>query len=987
MGGVEDCAGNCYTKFTGFLLTARGCSSALSAGDLAVCNGGDCSQCAEDYCNGLSRSNHMCITCSSVADEQCTSNPGALVATQCGAATLDVAQSQCYTRIIGKVTERGCVQSEQTLEACIGETCTTCAAEGCNNVEFPAGRQKCVSCAGAAAVCNANDVTGYCELASDNCVTLQRSDGTYVKACEAALATTDQTYCQANPARCSYCGLLECNKVALNAAVSRKCYRCEGTGCLQTSVDIETCHNSDDVCFSMFDGFNPTWRGCKSQLSEAQKLQCDDASDKSCQLCQTDGCNLDSHVDHKCEYCSSVFDANCITASTNEVRCPAPTTEVSSDAQCYTRVVGAVTERGCLGSAAGGLECDSEESCQTCAIENGQACNKALFPADRIKCVVGAAADQYCPNPADNCVQIANNAAAITRKCQSSMTAAEVTFCEANSNKCYSCWGNNCNQQAVAFNYLECFSCQSTTDGHCTTNPTAITTVDHCTTCATLFTSSTNTLKRGCLASLSATEQAQCTAGSTSCSTCTTNRCNRAVYPQDRLSCYACAQGECHSHDAIGVEYCPNYRQQGESCVTRLDSTGRVSWMGCLSSLSTSDTTTCNANANLCRKCSTANCNEPSKVLASGSCVQCDSSIEGSCVGRASALDAEPCNNPTNTQCYTMMTAGKIVRGCVSDLIATDQTKCRLGQDCHQCDATTQKCNTDIYPSTRLACYKCLTPPCNNHEAVSLDYCQAYVSDERCVTIMDQSTGRPTRMGCKSALTSSEQTTCSSSSANCKQCTVSGCNNPVNFAGASSCVQCSSSTDPDCIGGASSIIVQPCNDPQNFACYSRRTSAGVTERGCFSDLDSSSKSSCQAGTNCRMCSTRARCNSYEYPIQIKCFQCDSTSAPECKNNQLGSPAYCPAYNTANKCLTVVQENGDTVRKCATGARNVTCGSSQLCEECLFSGCNKRVSSAIMPTVIVETVVPGRGAANGRLVMGNLTLLLMVMVALGSVFVR
>lgn len=819
MGAVADCSAadvSCFSQFTGYLLTRRGCLSEL--GD-AECSGVSCETCNSDYCNENSRSDHTCVTCSSVTDEQCTSNPAGIGATRCAAASIDVTAAQCYSRIIGHVTERGCILSEQAVEACTGESCATCIGSGCNNVEFPTGRQKCVSC-GATLACNSDTSTGYCELASDNCVTLQRDDGTYVKSCEGAMTTTDQTFCQANPGKCSYCGMLECNTAELNLATSRKCYQCEGTGCLQTAVDIETCHNSDDVCFSIFDGFNPIYRGCYSQLSESEKLKCDEG-DTDCQLCEEDGCNLDSHVDHKCQYCSSVYDTNCVTAPNNEVRCPAPTTEVSSDAQCYTRVIGSVTERGCLGSAANALECDPTENCETCAIEGGASCNKAIFPEDRIRCVVGSTANTYCPNPSDSCVQIANNGA-ITKKCESSMTTAEVSFCEANGNKCDFCWADNCNQQTATFDYLECYDCDSSVDPHCTTNHTAIDALDHCTTCVTQLTTSTKVLKRGCLSALSATEQASCSATSSTCTTCTTNRCNALVYPSDRMSCYSCAEGECHSHEGIALEYCPNY-VQGDSCVTRFDSSGSVNWMGCLSSLSTST-----------------------------------------------------------------------------------------------------------------------------------------------------------------------QSSCSSSSATCKTCTTAGCNNPAYHIGATSCVQCTSTTDSDCVGGVSSYVVQPCNDPQNVACYSRLTTSGATERGCFNDLSSTYKIRCLAGTDCRMCNTRARCNSLEFPIQIKCHQCDSTTNAECKNAQLGDPTYCSTYNPANKCFTIVQENGDTVRKCGTGTRDATCGTSKQCEQCLFSGCNKRVSTAIMSTVIAETVVPGKTNASGRVAVtgvANLLALIVVSWMVRSVFMH
>ena len=67
--------------------------------------------------------------------------------------------------------------------------------------------------------------------------------------------------------------------------------------------------------------------------------------------------------------------------------------------------IGTVTERGCLGSATDADGCDPAENCGTCA---GSGCNTALFPADRRKCVVGSSANQYCPDPWDDCVQIAS---------------------------------------------------------------------------------------------------------------------------------------------------------------------------------------------------------------------------------------------------------------------------------------------------------------------------------------------------------------------------------------------------------------------------------------------------------------------------------------------------------------------------------------------------------------------------------------------------
>lgn len=71
--------------------------------------------------------------------------------------------------------------------------------------------------------------------------------------------------------------------------------------------------------------------------------------------------------------------------------------------------IGTVTERGCLGSATDAELCDPTKNCEKCAVQDGSACNSVVFPADRRKCVVGTLANQYCPNPWDNCVQIASS--------------------------------------------------------------------------------------------------------------------------------------------------------------------------------------------------------------------------------------------------------------------------------------------------------------------------------------------------------------------------------------------------------------------------------------------------------------------------------------------------------------------------------------------------------------------------------------------------
>lgn len=245
-------------------------------------------------------------------------------------------------------------------------------------------------------------------------------------------------------------------------------------------------------------------RGCISQLSQAEKTQCEDDNDKSCQLCEEDVCNLVSHVDHKCEYCSSVFDANCITAPNSPVQCPAPTTEISTDAQCFTRVVSqpqcSLTFQKILQPPASPSRLVPSRSVAVLDRPPMRWNATRRKIAKRVPSRMGQPATRpssrriessaWLEIPPISTVQIRPIAASrsqtmvtmgspylgrsvrklmlcflvllvfagetITKKCQSSMTAAEVSFCEANSNKCDFCWANNCNQQAITFNYLEC---------------------------------------------------------------------------------------------------------------------------------------------------------------------------------------------------------------------------------------------------------------------------------------------------------------------------------------------------------------------------------------------------------------------------------------------------------------------------------------------------------------------------------------------------
>ncbi|XP_021695905.1 neurogenic locus notch homolog protein 1 [Aedes aegypti] len=773
-GAMLDCNGvqdACYTKFNGYVPTERGCTSALNN----PCTAGSCESCNSDYCNVLGATQHKCVVCSSVLDENCISNPGELPGQQCGAPSTDVAETQCYSRVIGSVTERGCIQSQSDLDTCDGIQCSTCAGEACNNAEYPEKRQKCVKCS--SMECKTSATTSYCDLPDDSCVTAKKTDGTYLKTCEHSMTDSDRQFCQSNPSACSFCGQNECNRNEINVAdPGRQCYTCQGTDCLHSSLRIETCHETDDRCFTIFDGYNPTQRGCRSQFSTQEKATCDNADNVNCNLCQDDLCNVGGREDHKCLYCSSTLDVNCINPSgqmPSLVQCPAPTTEVTEEAQCYTRIIGMVTERGCLGSATDVDQCDPEENCATCS---GPGCNMALFPTDRRKCVVDSSANQYCPDPWDVCVQIANSTSggANIKKCQSSMTAEEASFCKANSNKCDFCASDNCNQNEVNFNYVECMVCNSRDNPACATNPAAITSMARCQACASLLTNDAQgvqVLQRGCLEQLSPGGVEQCSG--TTCTTCRTNRCNIGNYPESRLECYSCLQPPCISHGSISLEYCLQY-STSDRCVMLLDTSGIPIRLGCNSTLTSAEQTSCSSNPQQCRYSSKSKSNDPSALLRPGSCVQCNSAYESNCMTNPSSFEATPCNDPENSQCYSRLTNGNIVeRGCLNDLDRASKTKCLSGNNCMLCSTRTEKCNSRQYPPDLIRCHQCdssQTASCKNVQSGTAPVCPSYSQDNHCYTIVQKS-GQTVRK----CSTLPRDTECAGAD-RCEICRFSGCN-------------------------------------------------------------------------------------------------------------------------------------------------------------------------------------------------------------------
>lgn len=121
----------------------KGCLSDQTTTNQALCSGTDprCSSCSSSSnCNtDIVRRDEVCVTCNSALEPKCSQDPTKLTPVRCSVPS----NGQCYTRLIGGATDRGC--QALVTGGCSGTNCTL-SASGLNNKIMPENRRKCYQC-------------------------------------------------------------------------------------------------------------------------------------------------------------------------------------------------------------------------------------------------------------------------------------------------------------------------------------------------------------------------------------------------------------------------------------------------------------------------------------------------------------------------------------------------------------------------------------------------------------------------------------------------------------------------------------------------------------------------------------------------------------------------------------------------------------------------------------------------------------------------
>jgi len=154
-----------------------------------------------------------CIVCTSERDRNCAVNPGAIPPRDCGSTATDV---NCYTRIVGGLTLRGCSNEldQHVLNNCTLENnCDRCSGvnnnPACNDKIFPQHRLACHQCSG--------NLTSSCsgQILENplTCATYESEDSCYIH----RTASNIERGCLSSSGS-------SCNE-------RRNCYICVGHGC------------------------------------------------------------------------------------------------------------------------------------------------------------------------------------------------------------------------------------------------------------------------------------------------------------------------------------------------------------------------------------------------------------------------------------------------------------------------------------------------------------------------------------------------------------------------------------------------------------------------------------------------------------------------------------------------------------------------------------------------------------------------------------
>ncbi|XP_049300015.1 proprotein convertase subtilisin/kexin type 5-like [Anopheles funestus] len=312
-------------------------------------------------------------------------------------------------------------------------------------------------------------------------------------------------------------------------------------------------------------------------------------------------------------------------------------------------------------------------------------------------------------------------------------------------------------------------------------------------------------------------------------------------------------------------------------------------------------------------------------------CLVCDSNQTECAEGSLKYIQSCPTGSEA---CFTSVTNGVLLRGCLSHLATTGVAQNCTEEEGHGCISCTENgCNTAPW----LRCAHCdndVGPDkCIDRQFVV--FCPQYRSSDRCFEIVEGVEFKSISKGCESTLELAGNTCdpierCRVVEKNSSNCTVeTSLKTPVQ------CLVCSSENDSneECVNGT--LPGQNCPQEEDV-CFSR-VKGNTLERNCLSTLPPAERDVCTGeDSSCVTCSDSG-CNTDRL---LQCVQCKKSDNIECIDLIISStlkPSFCPSFLPEARCFSRIVED-DLERGCSSESAGICVGNNR-CLSCAADGCN------------------------------------------------
>lgn len=121
----------------------RGCSQSINNKKYCERNQKNCISCSTPNCNTDLHKINQCVSCSSIEDSNCVTNPALIK-------NVRNCTQGCYTRVVGENLLRGCLEDLSNVECNDANFCSQCNSyDKCNVNLYPKDRLQCLSCTSA----------------------------------------------------------------------------------------------------------------------------------------------------------------------------------------------------------------------------------------------------------------------------------------------------------------------------------------------------------------------------------------------------------------------------------------------------------------------------------------------------------------------------------------------------------------------------------------------------------------------------------------------------------------------------------------------------------------------------------------------------------------------------------------------------------------------------------------------------------------------